>query len=238
MLDRAGEHIGDGLDAAMRMPGKAGAIVVGPVVAEIVEQQERIEFGRVAEAEGAMQLDAGAFHGRLRLDDPLDGSDGHDALVLCGMLDRLRGDGATHRPEREPARSGLVRHASRRACQRTDAGICLGTSVLGGFAFGAACFGKACFGLACFCACFCGCAFGTGRPWRPGCRRSCCPVPPAQRLDRPDPSRTDRRDPSGSAWSRSRSALRGWLRHRRSDAAPAAARRRRSHARPRPTCRS
>ena len=48
----------------MRMPGKAGAVVVGPVVAEIVQQQERIEFGGIAEAEGAAQLDAGALDGR------------------------------------------------------------------------------------------------------------------------------------------------------------------------------
>ena len=65
VLDVAGQHIGDGLDAAMRMPGKAGAIFVRPVVAEIVEQQERIELGGVAEAEGAAQMHAGAFDGRL-----------------------------------------------------------------------------------------------------------------------------------------------------------------------------
>ena len=82
MLDGAGEHIGDGLDAAMRMPRKSGPIVVGTIVAEIVEQQERIELGGGAEAEGAMQLDAGAFHGRRRLRDPFDGSDGHVCPVL------------------------------------------------------------------------------------------------------------------------------------------------------------
>ena len=37
------EHVGDGLDAAMRMPREAGQIVVRVVVAEVVEQQERIE---------------------------------------------------------------------------------------------------------------------------------------------------------------------------------------------------
>ena len=44
VLDVARQHIGNRLDAAMRMPGKASAIVVGPVVAKIVEQQERIGF--------------------------------------------------------------------------------------------------------------------------------------------------------------------------------------------------
>ena len=67
VIDGAGEHIGDGLDAAMRMPRKAGEVVGRAVVAEIVEQQERIELGGFAEAEGAAQLDAGAFDGRLRL---------------------------------------------------------------------------------------------------------------------------------------------------------------------------
>ena len=61
VLDVAGEHVGDGLDAAVRMPREAGEIVVRVVVAEVVEQQERIELGRVAEAEGALQLDARAF---------------------------------------------------------------------------------------------------------------------------------------------------------------------------------
>ena len=77
VLDVAGQHIGDGLDAAMRMPGKAGAILVGTVVAEIVEQQERIELGGVAEAEGAAQMDAGALDRGLGGDDALDRSDGH-----------------------------------------------------------------------------------------------------------------------------------------------------------------
>ena len=39
----AGEHVGDRFDAAMRMPREAGEIVVRVVVAEVVEQQERIE---------------------------------------------------------------------------------------------------------------------------------------------------------------------------------------------------
>jgi hypothetical protein len=41
VLDRAGEHVGDRLDAAMRMPREPGEVVVRIVVAEVVEQQER-----------------------------------------------------------------------------------------------------------------------------------------------------------------------------------------------------
>ena len=53
VLDGTVEHVRDRLDAAVRMPRKAGEIIGRPVVAEIVEQQERIGLGGVAEAEGA-----------------------------------------------------------------------------------------------------------------------------------------------------------------------------------------
>ena len=43
----------------------------------------------VAEAEGAAQMHAGAFHGRLGLDDLLHGTDGHDALPFCDLA-RMR----------------------------------------------------------------------------------------------------------------------------------------------------
>ncbi len=52
MIDGSCENIGDGLDAAMRVPGKTGAIIFRAIVAKIVEQQERIEFAGVSEAEG------------------------------------------------------------------------------------------------------------------------------------------------------------------------------------------
>ena len=77
VVDRAVEHVGDRLDAAMRMPGKAGEVVLRTIVAEIVEQQKRIGLGGVAEAEGAAQAHAGPFHGRLRLHHAFDGANGH-----------------------------------------------------------------------------------------------------------------------------------------------------------------
>jgi len=61
VLDRAREHIGDGLDAAMRMPGETGEIIGRPIVAEIIEQQERIGLLGVAKTESAAQLHAGTF---------------------------------------------------------------------------------------------------------------------------------------------------------------------------------
>src|SRR5687767_7559984 len=77
MLHVARQHIGDRLDAAMRVPREARQVLVGVVVAEIVEQQERVVVGGVAEPERTLQLDAGALHGRLRVRDLADGTDGH-----------------------------------------------------------------------------------------------------------------------------------------------------------------
>ncbi len=77
VVDAARQHISDGLDAAMRMPREAGQIVLGPIAAEIIHHEERVEIGRVAEAEGAPQLDARSLHGRNGLADALDGTNGH-----------------------------------------------------------------------------------------------------------------------------------------------------------------
>ena len=41
VLDGAGQNVGDGLDATVRVPGKAGQIILWNVIAEIVQQQER-----------------------------------------------------------------------------------------------------------------------------------------------------------------------------------------------------
>ena len=77
MFDGAGEDVSDGLDAAVRVPREARQIILRDVVAEIVEQEERVEIGGVAEAERAAQMYARAFEGRLGFDEPLNGSDGH-----------------------------------------------------------------------------------------------------------------------------------------------------------------
>ena len=67
VFDAAGEHVGDGLDAAVRMPGKPGQVVVRDIVAEVVEEQERDRSRTFAEAERAAQMDAGALQRRLEL---------------------------------------------------------------------------------------------------------------------------------------------------------------------------
>ena len=62
--------------------GKAGEIVLRAVAAEVVHHEERIEVGRVAEAEGAPQAHAGAFDGRPGLAQALDGTNGHGKLRM------------------------------------------------------------------------------------------------------------------------------------------------------------
>jgi len=69
VLDRAGKYISDGLDAAMRMPGKSRNIIFRMLIAKIIQQQEGIEILGFAETEGALQFNAGAFDRRLRLNN-------------------------------------------------------------------------------------------------------------------------------------------------------------------------
>jgi hypothetical protein len=77
VLHGAGEHVGDGLDPPMRMPRETREEIGGPVVAEVVEQQERIEVAGIPEPERTPELDARPLDGGRRLDDALDRSDGH-----------------------------------------------------------------------------------------------------------------------------------------------------------------
>ena len=65
VLDRAGEHVGDRLDAAVRVPREPGEVFVGVVVAEVVEEQKRVVFRGVAEPERTPQFDACAFESGL-----------------------------------------------------------------------------------------------------------------------------------------------------------------------------
>src|SRR5204863_460113 len=81
MLHRSRQHVGDRFDPAVRMPRKPGEVVVGVVVAEIVEQQKRIKVVRVTEAKSAAQLDARTFGRRSGLDNTLDWSNGHTLLA-------------------------------------------------------------------------------------------------------------------------------------------------------------
>jgi hypothetical protein len=63
MIDGSGQHVRNGLDAAMRMPGETFEVVLGVLVAEVIEEEEGIEVSGFAEAEGALEADACAFEG-------------------------------------------------------------------------------------------------------------------------------------------------------------------------------
>ncbi len=64
VVDLALEHVGDGLDAAMGMPGESRAVERGIVATEIVKHEEGIEKGLLAGAEGPAKMHAGAFYRR------------------------------------------------------------------------------------------------------------------------------------------------------------------------------
>jgi hypothetical protein len=61
VLDVAGEDVGDRLDAAVWVPREAFEVVLRHVVAEVVEKKEGIEVAGIAEAEGAAEMNSGAF---------------------------------------------------------------------------------------------------------------------------------------------------------------------------------
>ena len=75
MLDGARQDVGDRLDPAVRVPGEPGQVVLGPLVAEVVEQQERVEFTGGAEPECAAQVHTCALERGLRLRHPLHRAD-------------------------------------------------------------------------------------------------------------------------------------------------------------------
>ena len=77
MFDGAGQDVGNGFDAAMRMPRETGEVILRNVVAKIVEQQKGIEFGSVVEAESSAQMDAGTVEGRFGLDQTFYRAYGH-----------------------------------------------------------------------------------------------------------------------------------------------------------------
>ncbi len=98
VLDRAGKHVGDGLDAAMRMPGKSREVILGILVAKIVQQQKGIELFGLAETEGALQFHAGAFDRRFGLNNLLYWAERHSFSFLARAAIVLRSAAATVMP--------------------------------------------------------------------------------------------------------------------------------------------
>jgi hypothetical protein len=69
VFHRARENVGDGFNPTVRMPRKSLEIIFRIFVAEVIEQKKWIEFLRLAEAECALQLDAGALDRGRSLDN-------------------------------------------------------------------------------------------------------------------------------------------------------------------------
>jgi hypothetical protein len=65
VLDGPGEDVCYRFDAATRVPGKAGQIILRDVIAEVVQKQEWVEVRSIAEAERSPQVDARTFERRL-----------------------------------------------------------------------------------------------------------------------------------------------------------------------------
>src|SRR5712691_7840455 len=78
VLHRTGQHVGDRLDSAVRVPGESGEIVLRVLVAEIIQQQEGVELAGFAETEGALQLYSCALDGRLGVNDLFDWTERHN----------------------------------------------------------------------------------------------------------------------------------------------------------------
>ena len=84
----AGEHVGHGLEAAMRMVWEAGDVVVRIVAAECVQHQEGIEAALQLAGQHAGQRHARAVRGSDALNDALDIA----RLVQCGLSGGVHGD--------------------------------------------------------------------------------------------------------------------------------------------------
>ena len=69
VLHRTCQHVGNRLNPAMRMPRESRQVIVGIVIAEIVQQEERIEILGLTQSKRTLQLHPGAFQRRLRLND-------------------------------------------------------------------------------------------------------------------------------------------------------------------------
>src|SRR5258708_29950858 len=82
VINRAGQHIRDGLNAAMRVPWKSGAVVLGTIVAEVVQQKERVEIAGVAEAKGTVEFHPRSLDGWRGRYDPLHRPNRHRIIFL------------------------------------------------------------------------------------------------------------------------------------------------------------
>src|SRR5713226_2917339 len=74
VLDSAVQHVGDRLDAAMRMPWESRDVLGGVLRTEIVQEQERIQPRDLGRAERPAQMNARALDRRAGREDLGDAS--------------------------------------------------------------------------------------------------------------------------------------------------------------------
>src|SRR5207248_2129222 len=79
---RPGQDVGDRLNAAMRMPRETGKIIFRDIVAEVIQQEKRIEIVGIPETKCAPQMHARTFESGFRLDQALNRPDRH-LVLLC-----------------------------------------------------------------------------------------------------------------------------------------------------------
>jgi hypothetical protein len=107
VLNSSRQDIRDGFDPAMRVPREPSQIILGNVVAEIVQEKEWIEVGCIAESESAAKMHASAFERRLGLNESLNGPNGHFGLLDAEVYPVISG-GVKFTPlswsDRQPAK--------------------------------------------------------------------------------------------------------------------------------------
>src|SRR6266850_1122880 len=93
MLDSTGKDVGNGFDATMGMPGEAGEIIFGNVIAKVIQQEERIELRSVPKTECAAQMHARPLTRGFGLDQSLDRTNRH-----VGNISQISKFALTSRP--------------------------------------------------------------------------------------------------------------------------------------------
>src|SRR5271165_854593 len=77
MRHSSGQHVGDRLDSTVRMPRESRQVILWNIVAEIIQQEERVEVFCVPKTKRAVEMHARAFESLFGFDEPLNGSNGH-----------------------------------------------------------------------------------------------------------------------------------------------------------------
>src|SRR5580693_5619453 len=83
VLRSSRQDVGDSFDSTVGMPGKASKIILRNVIAEVIQQKERVELLRVSKAKGTPQMHTGTFERGLRLNETLNRSNRHVDLQVC-----------------------------------------------------------------------------------------------------------------------------------------------------------